>query len=70
MKKLRLVNLGKGLNRDEMKQVNGGGPRSNSNDYGYTGTCKGVWIDCLCMSSTGKSFICKSCAPLINAGQC
>lgn len=69
MKKLQLVNLGKGLNRSEMKQVNAGGPRSYSNDYGYTGTCKGVWIDCLCMSSAGKPFICRSCAPL-NYGQC
>jgi hypothetical protein len=67
MKKLQLENLGIGLNRSEMKKVNGGGARSNSSDY--TGTCKGVWVDCLCMSSAGKPFICKSCFSN-KSGQC
>ena len=69
MKKIQLVNLGKGLNRSEMKQVNGGGSKYDSNNYGYKGICKGIWIDCLCISSAGKPYICTSCVPH-NSGQC
>ncbi|WP_281322783.1 hypothetical protein [Flavobacterium aestivum] len=68
MKKMQLVNLGKGLNRNEMRKVNGGGARSYPNNNN-TGICKGVWVDCLCVSAEGKPFICKSCFTS-KSGQC
>jgi hypothetical protein len=61
MKKLKLVNLGKGLNRNEMKLVVGGDP-------GAPGTCQGVWVDCLCMGPTGPT-ICRVCSTS-GSGQC
>lgn len=65
MKKLKLVNLGKGLDRNEMKVINGGDTRPQP---GYPGSCQGVWVDCLCMGETGP-YICKHCATP-GSGQC
>ena len=48
MKKLSKLNLDKGLNRNEMKSINGGG-------------CSN-WQDCLCMGPTGP-YICRLCVP-------
>lgn len=67
MKKMQLVNVGKGLNRSEMKQVNGGYPGAPGYPN-YPGYCQGVWVDCLCMGETGP-YICKRCATL-GSGQC
>jgi natural product precursor len=49
MKKLKLANLAKGLNRNEMKSINGGG-------------CSN-WQDCRCVGADGKAYICRSCLP-------
>jgi hypothetical protein len=69
MKKMQFEGLGEGLDRNQMKLVNGGGARPIPNYNGNNGICKGVWIDCLCMNSAGKPYVCRSCAPL-NSGQC
>lgn len=61
MKKLKLANLDNGLNRNEMKSINGGYD-------GPLGTCQGVWVDCLCMGDTGP-YICKRCTTS-GSGQC
>lgn len=68
MKKLKLANLGKGLDRSEMKLVNGGDTRPQPGYPNYPGYCQGVWVDCLCGGEIGP-IICKVCwTP--GSGQC
>jgi hypothetical protein len=50
MKKLSKLNLDKGLNRNEMKSINGGG-------------CSN-WQDCICGTPNGGYTICRSCLPV------
>ena len=61
MKKLKLANLAKGLNRNEMKSIIGGGPVG-------PGNCQGQWVPCLCGGPTG-AFICWHCQTP-DMGQC
>lgn len=68
MKKLKLANLSKGLNRNEMRLVNGGDTRPQPGYPNYPGYCQGIWVDCLCGGETGP-IICKRCwTP--GSGQC